>query len=53
MIPDPTVQFGEKVLRRDGKIEPDWDSEVLRKVEKRLIPDSKRILRHCGRPEDF
>jgi len=53
MIPDPIVQFGEKVLRRDGKIEPDWDPNVRRKVEKRLIPDSKRMLDYCGRSEDF
>ncbi len=53
MMPDSIVQFGEKVLRRDGKIEPNWDPEVRRKVEKHFIPDSKKILDYCGRPEDF
>ncbi len=53
MIPDSIVQLGKRVLRRDGKIEPDWDPDVRRPVEKRLIPDSKKILDYCGRPEDF
>ncbi|WP_251979800.1 hypothetical protein [Salinibacter ruber] len=53
MTPDPIVRFGEKVLRRDGKIEHDWNPEVRRKVEKRLIPDSEKILDYCRRPEDF
>ncbi len=53
MVPDLIVQLGELVLRRDGKIEPDWDSDVRREVEKRLIPDSKRMLNYCDQPEDF
>ncbi len=53
MIPDSIVQLGEKVLRRDGKIEPNWDPDVRRKVERRLIPDSKKMLDYCGRPHDF
>ncbi len=53
MIPDPIVQFGEKVLRRDGKIEPNWDSDVRRRVEERLAPDATKMLDYCGRPRDF
>lgn len=53
MIPDPIVQFSEKVLRRDGKIEPDWDPDVRRRVEERLAPDAARMLDYCGRARDF
>jgi FAD/FMN-containing dehydrogenase len=53
MIPDSIVQLGEKVLRQDGKIKPNWDPDVYRKVERRLIPDSKKMLDYCGRPHDF
>lgn len=53
MVPDPIVQLGEQVLRRDGKIEPDWDPNVRRRVEECLAPDAARILDHCGRSRDF
>ncbi|WP_118840579.1 sulfotransferase domain-containing protein [Salinibacter ruber] len=53
IIPDSIVQLGEQVLRRDGKIEPDWDPEVRRQVEERLATDAARMLDYCGRPRDF
>jgi len=53
IIPDSIVQLGEQVLRRDGKIEPDWDPEVRRQVEERLAPDAARMLDYCGRSRDF
>ncbi|MCS4142561.1 sulfotransferase domain-containing protein [Salinibacter ruber] len=53
MIPDSIVQIGEQVLRRDGKIEPDWDPDVRRQVEERLAPDAARMLDYCDRSRDL
>lgn len=53
IIPDSIVQLGEQVLRRDGKIEPDWDPDVRRQVEERLAPDAARMLDYCDRSRDL
>ena len=49
MMPDPVVQLGEHILRRDGKMEPEWDRAVLGEVEGRLAPDAARMLDYCER----
>jgi len=53
MMPDPVIRFGERVLRRDGKMEPDWDMAVRRQVEERLASDAARMLDYCDRPRAF
>ncbi len=52
-MPNPVVRLGERVLRRDGKIEPQWDEAVRREVEERLAPDAARLLDYCGRSRDL
>ncbi|WP_423816458.1 sulfotransferase [Salinibacter ruber] len=53
MIPDPIVHLGERMLRRDGKIEPDWDPDVRRRVEERLAPDTAKMLDYCCRSRNL
>ena len=49
LIPDPIVRLGERILRRDGKVKPEWDESVLREAEERLAPDAARMLDYCKR----
>jgi hypothetical protein len=53
LVPDPVVRLGEQVLRRDGKIEPQWDEAVRREVEERLAPDAARMLEYCDQSRDL
>ena len=53
LVPDPLVRLGERLLRSDGKVEPDWDPGVRRRVEERLAPDAAQILDYAERPRDF
>ncbi|WP_157942206.1 sulfotransferase domain-containing protein [Salinibacter altiplanensis] len=49
ILPDSVIRLGKQVLRRDGKMEPDWDEAMRRRVEERLAPDAARMLDYCER----
>jgi hypothetical protein len=42
-----------RLLRTDGKVYPQWDEQVLRRVRERVVPDAERLLDYCGKPADF
>jgi hypothetical protein len=54
MLPSPSVRFFERMLRTQQKLEPKWESNVLRCVEGRLAPDAAKMLDYCpNRSQDF
>jgi hypothetical protein len=52
-LPNSVVRLGERMLRHDGEMEPDWNVDVRREVEERLAPDAARMLDYCNRPQDL
>lgn len=53
LVPDQVVRLARRTLTEDFDPSATWDPDVLETVRGYFRDDSRRLLQHCGKPEDY
>lgn len=53
LFPSAVFERGKRLFTRPDRYEVEWDPEAKERVVETLAPDARKLLRYCGKPEDY